>query len=141
MDAVLGGLPGVQAYLDDVLVSKGKSDNGEQLKRVLEWFREHGVKLRIDKCKFRQPSVTYLGHRIERQGLHPIEKNVDAVMQAPRPRNVSELRSFLGMLTFYARFLRNMSTVLSPLYQLMEKRARWEWLEPQQAAFEKAKEI
>lgn len=62
-------------------------------------------------------------------------------MQAPRPRNVSELRSLLGMLTFYARFLPNMSTVLSPLYQLVGKRARWEWRESQQTSFEKAKEI
>lgn len=61
--------------LDDVLVSeKKKDDNGERLKSVLERFREHGVKLRYDKCTFCQPAVTYLGHRIDKQGLHPIEK-------------------------------------------------------------------
>lgn len=140
MDAILSGLPGVQAYLDDVLVSEARGDGSERLKSVLQRFREHGVKLRSDKCSFRQPSVTYLGHRIDREGLHPTEKNLEAIAQAPRPQNVAELRSFLGMLTFYAKFLPNMSTLLSPLNKLLEKGTVWQWGRQQEAAFEKAKD-
>lgn len=68
----------------------------------------------------------YLGHRIDSEGLHPIEKNVEAIMRTPYPRNVTELQSFIGMLTFYAKFLPNMSTHLAPLYQLLDKNARWQ---------------
>lgn len=140
MDTMLAGLPGVQAYLDDVLVSEKSADNGARLKAVLQRFREHGVKLRHDKCSFSQASVTYLGHRIDRLGLHPTEKNVEAIVNAPSPRNVGELRSFVGMLTFYSRFLPNMSTTLSPLYLLLEKNTRWQWNLPQETAFIKAKQ-
>ncbi|XP_070382840.1 uncharacterized protein [Dermacentor albipictus] len=140
LDTILSGLPGVQAYLDDVLVAEGVEDCGARLQIVLERFREHGVKLRYDKCKFSQPSVAYLGHRIDRTGLHPTEKNVDAIMNAPSPQNLSELRSFLGMISFYSKFLPNMSDTLFPLYQLLEKNARWQWKLSQESAFRKAKQ-
>lgn len=140
MDMILAGLPGVQAYIDDVLLSEKKDDNGERLKSVLERFREHGVKLRYDKCTFRQPAVTYLGHRIDKQGLHPTEKNMDAITEAPSPRSISEPCSFLGMLTFYTKFLPSMSTLLAPLYWLLEKNSRWQWKQPQEIAFNGAKQ-
>lgn len=118
IETVLQGLSCVQAYLDDVLVSE-KDEGGQDLRLVLQRFRERGVKLRLDKCKFREQSVTYLGHRIDQEGLHPMEKNVEAILEAAEPRNVGELRSFLGMLTYYSKFLPNMSSLLAPLYQLL----------------------
>lgn len=138
METVLQGLSGAQAYLDDVLVSE-RAGSDDVLKAVLQRFRESGVKLRLDKCKFRQVSVTYLGHRIDRQGLHPIEKNVEAITEAPSPKNVAELRSFLGMITFYSKFLPNISSLLAPLYRLLEKNRHWLWEQEQQTAFDKAK--
>lgn len=74
MDAVLGGLSGNQAYLDNVLVSEKMGDNGERIKAVLERLRQHGIKLRPAKCKFRQPAVTYLGHCIDREGFGMLTK-------------------------------------------------------------------
>lgn len=124
---IIGDLPCVQAYLDDVIVSEKKGDNGERLRVVLERFQEHGVKLQYDKCKFRQSAVIYLAHCIDSEGLHPIENNVEAITRTPDLRNVTELQSFIGMLTFYAKFLLNMSMPLAPLYQLLEKNARWQW--------------
>lgn len=82
---MLAGLTGVQAYLDDVLVSEKAADNVARLKAGLQRFRGHGVKLRYDKCSFSQAFVTYLGHRIDRLGLHPTEKNVEAIVNAPSP--------------------------------------------------------
>ncbi|XP_049274248.1 uncharacterized protein K02A2.6 [Rhipicephalus sanguineus] len=87
MENLLGGLSGVQAYLDDVLVAEGKADSGSNLKAVLQRFRECGVKIRKDKCSFRKTEVSYLGHKITSDGLHPLEKNMEAVMKAPSPRN------------------------------------------------------
>lgn len=139
IETVLQGLPGVQAYLDDVLVAE-RQGSSETLRAVLQRFREHGVKLRLDKCKFSQPSVTYLGHQIDKNGLHPTEKHVEAIAQAPSPTNVQELRSFLGMLSYYSKFLPNLSSLLAPLYQLLGKNARWVWGEAQDTAFANAKQ-
>lgn len=68
-----------------------------------------------------------------------MEKNVEAILEAAEPRNVGELRSFLGMLTYYSKFLPNMSSLLAPLYQLLEKHSRWKWENVQKAAFLTAK--
>ncbi|XP_077519785.1 uncharacterized protein LOC144129492 [Amblyomma americanum] len=87
IETVLQGLTGVKAYLDDVLVSE-KLGSTDRLRQVLQRFLEHGVKLRLEKCSFRQEAVTYLGHKIDREGLHPIEKHVGAIAQAPNPQNV-----------------------------------------------------
>ena len=62
-------------------------------------------------------SVTYLGHRIDADGLHPVLKKLEAVKRAPKPCNVSELKSYLGLLTYYGKFLPNLATILAPLYK------------------------
>ena len=79
-------------------------------------MREAGLWLRKDKCVFLAPSVVYLGHRIDEQGLHPVAEKLQALQEAPRPTNVSELKSYLGLLTYYTKFLPNLSTELAPLY-------------------------
>ena len=68
-------------------------------------------------------SVTYLGHKIDAEGLHPPPDKVQAIQEAPSPTNVQELKTYLGLLTYYTRFLTNISTVLSPLYRLLQKGA------------------
>lgn len=98
MDTVLQGIPQVICYIDDILVT-GKTEaehlsNLEVLKNMLE----HGVCVKKEKCQFLQDSVEYLGHRIDAQGVHTSEKKLKAIVEAPKPRNVQELRSFLGLL-------------------------------------------
>ena len=69
--------------------------------------------------------IEYLGHIIDAKGLHPTQEKVKAIREAPHPRNVSELCSFLGMITYYSKFLPNLSAQLKPLYSLLCKRATW----------------
>nr|XP_037290563.1 uncharacterized protein K02A2.6-like [Rhipicephalus microplus] len=139
IESILQGLPGVQAYLDDVLIAEEGDSQNRNLMAVLERFREHGIKLRADKCRVSEPSVTYLGHRIDANGLHRMEKNVDAIRLAPSPQNVCELRSFLGMVTFYNKFMPDLSTILAPLYKLLEKGAKWTWSTKEKKAFVQVK--
>ncbi|XP_064487305.1 uncharacterized protein K02A2.6-like [Ornithodoros turicata] len=138
IERILHGIPGVQAYLDDVLLAERGHDD-KVLEAVLQRFREHGVKLNKQKCCFKKTSVEYLGHRIDGEGIHPMEKNLQAIKDAPLPKNISELRSFLGMLTFYSRFLPSMTTMLAPLYHLLEKKVAWHWGHEQGEAFNRAK--
>ena len=80
--------------------------------------------------------VEYLGHKVNELGIHPTTK---AIQEALQPHNVTELKSFLGLLSYYSKFLPNMSTTLSPLYALLQKNKRWKWRKEQQKAFEQAK--
>lgn len=93
--------------------------------------------LRKDKCVFLAPSVVYLGHS---QGLHPTQE-VRAVQEAPKPNNVAELKSYLGLLTYYAKFLQNLSTVLAPLWKLLKHDEPWCWSTAQSKAFQQSKEL
>jgi len=102
MDQILQGLPSVVCYLDDILITgKSESEHWENVEQVLKRLQERGIRVNSDKCSFCQSSVTYLGHKIDREGLHPIQEKVEAIANAPVPKNVTELRAFLALLTYY----------------------------------------
>ena len=84
-------------------------------------------------------AVTYLGHKIDAQGLHPVMHKVDAVRKAPKLRNVSKLKSYLGLLSYYGKFLPNLSTTMAPPYQLLKTSSSWLWSLKQDNAFEELK--
>ena len=73
------------------------------------------------------PAVEYLGHKISDEGLQPTEGKIQAIAEAPEPQNVSQLKAFLGMLNYYAKFLPNISPRLAPLYKLLQKAVSWSW--------------
>jgi len=101
MESLLSGIQGVVVYIDDVLVTgKTEAEHLMALDEVLSRMREVGLWLRKDKCVSMAPSVVYLGHRIDEQGLHPVAEKLQALQEAPRPTNVSELKSYLGLLTY-----------------------------------------
>lgn len=82
---------------------------------------------------------TYLGHRISAKGLQPTDEKVRAIKEAPSPSNVSQLRSFIGLVNYYCKFLPNLANTLAPLYSLLQKNKKWLWGLDQKAAFQKAK--
>ena len=95
MDTILQGMSKVTCYLDDILITGAtESEHLSNLEEVLRRLREHGVHLRREKCRFMQNSVEYLGHRIDREGLHATDGILRAIAEAPSPQNVQELRSF-----------------------------------------------
>ena len=85
--------------------------------------------------------VQFCGHEIDSEGLHKTQEKIEAVVNAPRPENVSQLRSFLGLVNYYNRFLPNASTVLHPLHQLLEQDSKWQWTEQCEQAFTEAKRM
>jgi len=100
-----------------------------------------GLRLKKKKCQFMVPSVTYLGYIVDSEGLHPTPEKIRAITEAPSPRNVTELKSYLGLLSYYSRFLPNISTILAPLYQVLCHDAPWHWKAKQQAAFLESKQL
>ena len=127
---LLQGLQGTSAYLDDILVTGATSEEYLQnLNRMLNKLQSAGIWLNRDKCSFLQPSLEYLGHRIDEKGLHPTQDQVRAIKDAPRPTNVSIPRYFLGLLNYYGKFLPNLSAKLAPLFKLLNSRQKWYWRE------------
>ena len=140
MDTLLSDIPGVIVYLDDVLITgKTNEDHMRSLDTVLTRIQEAGLLLKRYKCLFMEKSVTYLGHTIDANGLHPITEKVEAIKEAPRPRNVSQLKSYLGLITYYGRFLPNISLILFPLYRLLRRNTHWRWAVSEEEAFIKSK--
>ena len=85
--------------------------------------------------------VQYPGHKIDTQGIHAFGDTLKAVQDAPAPTNVTELRSYLGMVNHYGRFLPDLATVLAPMHQLLKKDAKWKWGQPQQESFNCTKQM
>ena len=91
------------------------------------------------KCRFLSPSVDYLGYRIDRYGLHAMPEKVAAIVEAPQPTNVQELRAFLGLVQYYGRFLKQLSTLLYPLNRLLGKGVPWKWTQACKKSFQELK--
>jgi hypothetical protein len=142
MEQVLIGCRGTQVYFDDVLVT-GKDDDEhlENLDRALERIAAHGLKLKRAKCEFMRSSLNYLGHKIDKDGLHTDDEKVSAIRNAPAPTNTKELRSVLGLINYYNRFIPNSATLLQPMNKLLRKGVKWRWEPESQDALDKVKEI
>ena len=141
MENLLQGINGVCVYFDDILVTGSSSeDHLQNLDKVLTKIDEAGLRLKRSKCSFMMSKIEYLGHVIDEHGIHPTEDKVKAIQEAPRPKNVSELRSFIGILNYYGKFLSNLSSKLAPLYKLLQNHSRWKWTDNQEQAFQAAKQ-
>ena len=93
------------------------------------------------KCQFLAPAVTYLGYRIDSEGLHLTDEKLKAVKLAPEPTSVTELKAYLGLLTYYGRFLSHLPSVLKPLHALLHKDTPWRWTMTEQESFKQFKEL
>ena len=142
MDNLLQGIPGVCVYLDDILVTGATTDEHlRNLEATLQRLEEAGGRLKKAKCQFLLPEVEYLGHKISQDGLRPTEEKIRAIRDAPKPVSVSQLKAFLGLLNYYGKFLPNLSSILAPLYSLLQKQTTWYWGAKQQKAFVEAKQL
>ena len=126
MDTILQGILHVIWYIDDILVT-GANDQTHlhNLAEVLQRLKQHGIKLSKTKCSFMKPSVDYLGHRVDAEGLHTTADKEEALLKAPVPTNVQELHSFLGLLNYCGKFLPNLATILHPLHSLLQQDRKW----------------
>ncbi|KAM7309829.1 uncharacterized protein ISCGN_006814 [Ixodes scapularis] len=139
IEELLGKLPYTGAFEDDIVVT-GKNDQHHlrNLDIVLQKLKESGLHLGNEKCCFMQDSIEYLGHVVDKQGIHPNPK-VNAVLQAKTPKDQKELRAFLGLLNYYGKFISNAADILHPLHELLRKDKRCEWSRKCQRAFNEAK--
>ena len=122
MEQILPKLPGIGCYIDDILVT-GKDDREHfsHLEAVLKCLKEHGLTVKKNKCHFLQSSVEYLGKVISRESIQPSKTKVEAILKVNPPTDCTQLRSFLGMVNHYSKFLKCLADLSSPLNNLLKK--------------------
>ena len=118
----------VLVYLDDILIySKTKVEHLVHLREVCQILRENKLFCKLKKCEFLKNSVEYLGHVLSDKGIQVDPRKIIAIESWPAPTNVSELRSFLGLASYYRRFVEGFAHVASPLTNLLHKDVPYIW--------------
>ncbi|XP_063361440.1 uncharacterized protein LOC134658236 [Cydia amplana] len=142
MSSLLADLENTEVSMDDVLLHAASKDELEKTThKVLEKFRNAGLKLNKEKCVFSRQEVKFLGHIVTSEGLKPDPEKIETITKIKRPENIKELQRFLGLITYLSKFIKNMADITSPLRQLLHKDVEWVWDQPQEEAFTKLKEL
>ncbi|CAI6347692.1 unnamed protein product [Macrosiphum euphorbiae] len=128
MEISTTGLEGIGIFQDDIIVAgKTVEEHNNRLKKLLNVLSEVGLRVKQNKCSFLKNSIEYLGHKIDEHGLHTITKHTNAIQSALVPENKTMLKSFLGLVTYYIKFVPRASDILKPLYSLLRQEKKWLW--------------
>ena len=111
------------------------------MKAVLDKILKSGLILKQEKCEWYKSSIQFLGHIISQEGITPVPAKIEAIQKMKPPTNINELRTFLGLINYYHKFVKNPAKVLEPLHQLLRKDVKWEWLIGQENAFNDIKQL
>ncbi|XP_061135154.1 polyadenylate-binding protein-interacting protein 1 isoform X4 [Syngnathus typhle] len=140
MSMILNGLPGVVCHMDDILIwGKDQPEHNARLHTVLNKLQAAGVTLNMDKCELSTQQVKFLGHILSAEGVRPDPDKIRAVIAMKEPSNVSEVRSFLGMVNQLGKFISGLAEKDKPLRDLLSKKNQWVWSHAQQNAFDQLK--
>ena len=144
MEIVLSGLSfeTCLCYRDDVIIfSRTFDEHCTRLQTVRLRLREHNLRVKLSKCTFGARQVRYLGHLISEDGVKPDPTKIEAVQNLSTPNSIKSVRHFVGLASYYRRFIKGFSTIAAPLTDLTKKNARFEWSEACDHAFETLKAL
>ncbi|CAG9827401.1 unnamed protein product [Diabrotica balteata] len=128
MEQVLSGIDMTGVYLDDVIIAgEDLTDCKNNMLKVFERLNKYNIRINQNKSCFFRESVEYLGHVLDKEGVKPMQKKIEAIQKAPAPKNLTELRAYLGLLNYYSKFIPMLSTELYSLYKLLQKNQKCEW--------------
>jgi hypothetical protein len=132
----------VIVFLDDILVySKLEEEHEKHLRMMLQVLREHQLYTKLRKCSFYQRRIHYLGHIISEEGIVMDPEKVEAIREWPVPRNVAEVRSFMGLAGYYIRFIAGFSKIAHPITSLQRKERNFHWTEECESSFQQLKQL
>nr|CAB3451516.1 unnamed protein product [Digitaria exilis] len=130
----------VVVFIDDILIfSETEEEHEEHLRIVLEKLRQNQLYAKFNKCEFWMKRVAFLGHVLTAEGVAVDPEKIQAVSGWQQPKNVSEVRSFLGLAGYYRRFIENFSKIAKPMTELLRKDTLFEWTEKCEASFQELK--
>ncbi|XP_052740894.1 uncharacterized protein K02A2.6-like [Bicyclus anynana] len=142
LEALFADLPQVGVFLDDIIITgRNDKEHTSNLHKVFDRLQEYGLRVKKEKCVFFAESINYLGYCISKNGVHTCPDKVKAIVDTPAPSDVSQLRAFIGMVMYYAKFIKNVSTILAPLYNLLRAKNKFVWCERCEAAFREIKRL
>jgi len=142
METSTAGLEGIGIFQDDIIIAGSTiTEHNSRLEKLLNVLSNVGLRVKLNKCKFIQKSIEYLGHRLDENGLHTLTKHTDVIKNAMVPENKTLLKSFLGLVTYYIKFIPNAANILKPLYMLLRNGTEWNWTSECDQAFNKVKQI
>ena len=123
-------------FVDDILIySQSEREHEHHLRIVLQLLRDHQLYTKFSKCEFWLTEVRFLGHVVSALGVTVDPKKVEAVMSWERPKSVFEIRSFLGLVGYYRRFIEDFSLLAAPMTKLTQKEVKFEWNDLCEKAF------
>ena len=138
MEIVLDGVPNCKVYLDDIIIySRTFEEHLIHLIKVLQRLREANLKIKPQKCEFGKQEVRFLGFTINKQGIKPNEDKVEAIKNYPRPRNAKEVKRFLGMASYYRKFIKDYGSTAEPINRLLKKETKFYWSDECEESFKK----
>ena len=143
MDEVFKGLQGVImfSYIDDIVIwSNTLDEHIEKFGLIMERLKKARLVLQVDKCKFLERKVSYLGHTLSEKGLEVDSKKIEAVQKFPTPRTVKNVREFIGLCCYYNKFIQNFAKIIKPLTRLLQKNVEFIWDESAKSAFNELKD-
>nr|XP_049702875.1 uncharacterized protein LOC126055956 [Helicoverpa armigera] len=144
MDNILRGLQGLHCmvYLDDIIIYGNSLDEMiNKLRIVFDRLRTTNMKIQLDKSEFLRKEVLYLGHTITKDGLKPNDDKINAVLNYPLPKTTTEIKSFLGLVGYYRRFIKDFAKITQPLTACLKKRNKIVIDQKYIDAFNKCKEL
>jgi hypothetical protein len=124
------------SYLDDILLFSRLDLHEKHLQEVFDRLRKYQIKLNGLKCQFAVNNVKFIGHSITKAGIGPDSEKVRSMLEYPRPSNTKSLKSFLGMMQFYKRYILHFSKIAAPLNYLLRRDTPWIWDEECENAFQ-----
>ncbi|XP_022830950.1 uncharacterized protein LOC111359588 [Spodoptera litura] len=141
MNKILAKLDYIIIYMDDILIPARTFNEGlKRLDEVLSIFRGANLTLKLEKCFFFYTQIDFLGFEVSGSGIRPGSRKITAVSNFPTPNNVHDVRRFIGLTSFFRRFVKDFSLIARPLTDLLRKRVTWRWSEEQMTAFETLKQ-
>jgi hypothetical protein len=131
----------IVVYLDDLNVySRNFNEHLKHLREVFERLRQAGLRLKAKKCHFFKKELAFLGHIVGADGVKPDPDKISAVKDHPVPKNIRELRQFIGLASYYRKFVEGFASIAAPLNSLLRKSEAYKWLDQHQQAFETLKQ-
>ncbi|GJW75527.1 putative reverse transcriptase domain-containing protein [Tanacetum coccineum] len=131
----------VIVFIDDILIySKTKGEHSEHLKIILDLLKKEKLYAKFSKCDFWLESIQFLGHVINREGVHVDPEKIEAIKNWPVPTSPTEVRQFMGLAGYYRRFIEGFSLTAKPLTKLTQKNKRFDWDADEDEAFQKLKQ-
>ncbi|XP_055589902.1 uncharacterized protein K02A2.6-like [Uranotaenia lowii] len=142
VETMLAGLASTSGYLDDILVGgRNEEEHQRNLFLFLQRLEEFGFTVRIEKCSFYMPQVKYLGQILDGNGIRPDPAKIAPIVNMPPPHDVPSLRSYLGAVNYYGKYVKEMRALRYPMDQLLKTGVKFEWSKACQTSLDKFREV